>query len=64
LGTSLLGLVTPGPLASYLPILKVLKRNGLSLSAVVAFITSQTLAGPIRAFIEIEFFGVLFFFFE
>jgi len=61
LGTSLIGLVTPGPLAPYLPLLKVLRNSGLPLSAVVAFITSQTLVGPLRAFLEIDFFGVAFF---
>ena len=61
LGASLLGLVTPGPLAPYLPLLRVLRNSGLSLPAVVAFITSQTLVGPLRAFLEIDFFGVAFF---
>ena len=61
LGASLIGLITPGPLAPYLPLLKVLKYNGLPLSAVVAFITSQTLVGPLRAFIEVDFFGAAFF---
>ena len=61
LGASLVGLITPGPLAPYLPFLRVLRNSGLPLSAVVAFITSQTLVGPIRAFIEIDFFGAAFF---
>ena len=61
LGASLVGLVTPGPLAPYLPLLRVLRNTGLPLSAVVAFITSQTLVGPLRAFLEIDFFGVAFF---
>lgn len=58
---SLLGLVTPGPLAAFLPLLRVLKSGGLPLSVVVAFITSQTLVGPIRAFLEIDLFGSGFF---
>jgi len=61
LGASLIGLVTPGPLAPYLPLLRVLKKRGLSLSVVAAFITSQTLVGPMRAFLEVDFFGVPFF---
>lgn len=55
------GLATPGPLAAYLPFLKVLKRRGMSLSIVVTFITAQTLAGPMRSFIEVEYFGAIFF---
>lgn len=58
---SLLGLVTPGPLASFLPLLRVLKSGGLQLSVVAAFITSQTLVGPIRAFLEVDLFGTAFF---
>ena len=58
---SLLGLVTPGPLSSFLPLLRVLKSGGLPLSVVAAFITSQTLVGPLRAFLEIDLFGTGFF---
>jgi len=64
MGASLLGLVTPGPLAAYLPLLKVLQSGGLSLSVVAAFITSQTLVGPLRAFLEVDMFGLAFFVFR
>jgi len=64
MGASLLGLVTPGPLAAYLPLLKVLQSSGLSLSVVAAFITSQTLVGPFRAFLEVDMFGLAFFVFR
>ena len=64
MGASLLGLVTPGPLAPYLPLLKVLQSGGLSLSIVAAFITSQTLVGPLRAFLEVDLFGLAFFAFR
>jgi len=64
MGASLLGLVTPGPLAAYLPLLKVLQSGGLSLSVVAAFITSQTLVGPLRAFLEVDMFGLAFFLFR
>jgi uncharacterized membrane protein YraQ (UPF0718 family) len=64
IGVSLLGLVTPGPLAPYLPLLKVLERGGLPLSVVAAFITSQTLVGPLRAFLEVDLFGPSFFTFR
>jgi len=59
--SALLGLVTPGPLGLYLPSLKVLKEKGLSLSMIATFITSQTLVGPLRSFIEVEYFGAVFF---
>lgn len=61
---SLLGLITPGPLAAYLPLLKVLQSGGLPLSIVATFITSQTLVGPIRAFLEVDVFGPVFFAFR
>ena len=64
LGASLLGLVTPGPLGPYLPLLKVLQNGGLLLSVVAAFITSQTLVGPLRAFLEVDMFGPVFFIFR
>lgn len=64
MGASVLGLVTPGPLAPYLPLLKVLQSGGLSLSVVAAFITSQTLVGPLRAFLEVDMFGLAFFIFR
>ncbi len=55
------GLVTPGPLLAYLPLLKALKDKGLALSVMVAFITSQTLIGPMRLFLEVGYFGIAFF---
>ena len=64
MGASLLGLVTPGPLASYLPLLKVLQISGLPLSVVATLITSQTLVGPLRAFLEVNMFGLAFFIFR
>ncbi len=58
---ALIGLVTPGPLGLYLPLLKILKEKGLTLSMIATFITSQTLVGPMRSFIEVEYFGAMFF---
>lgn len=58
---SAVGIVSPGPLAAYLPLLKVLKRKGLSLSIIVSFITSQTLVGLMRLFLEVGYFGIMFF---
>ncbi len=64
LAASSIGLISPGPLAPYMPLLKVLNKNGLPLSVVAAFITSQSLVGPLRAFLEIEMFGLAFFVFR
>jgi uncharacterized membrane protein YraQ (UPF0718 family) len=61
---SSIGLVSPGPLAPYMPLLRLLNESGLPLSVVAAFITSQTLVGPLRAFLEIEMFGLAFFVFR
>ena len=61
LAVSLTGLLTPGPLAAYLPPLKALRKLGLRLSLIVAFITAQTLVGPGRLFIEVRYFGAGFF---
>ena len=56
-----IGIATPGPLAAYLPLLKVLNEKGLPLSIIVAFITGQTLVGPMRLFLEVKYFGIIFF---
>jgi len=58
---SLTGLLTPGPLAAYLPVLKALRKLGFRLSLIAAFITSQTLVGPGRLFMEVGYFGAGFF---
>ena len=57
---SALGLVSPGPLMAYLPSLKALFKKGLAPSILVAFITVQTLIGPGRILLEIDYFGVVF----
>lgn len=58
------GILTPGPLISYLPILKELKDRGLPVSIIAAFITGQTLIGPVRLFLETGYFGWQFFAFR
>ncbi len=58
---SAIGIMTPGPLLAFLPLLKTLKDNGLPFSILAAFITGQTLIGPARLFLEVEYFGVNFF---
>ena len=55
-----IGLFSPGPNAAYLPILYALRSRGASLCVIVTFITSQTMVGPVRFFLEAEYFGVLF----
>ncbi len=55
-----IGLFSPGPNAAYLPLLYALRTRGASLSIIVAFITSQTMVGPVRFFLEAEYFGVMF----
>jgi len=61
LAMSLVGLVTPGLLACYLPALRTLRKMGFPLSLIAAFITSQSLVGPGRLFMEVTYFGAAFF---
>lgn len=61
LKSSLIGIATPGPLLAFLPLLRTLKEKGMPISLVVAFITGQTLVGPMRLFLEVGYFGIKFF---
>lgn len=58
---SIIGIATPGPLLAFLPLLKTFKKKGVSVSIIVAFITGQTLIGPVRFFLEVNYFGITFF---
>ncbi|MCK4800185.1 permease, partial [Candidatus Parcubacteria bacterium] len=58
---SVVGIATPGPLLAFLPLLKTFKKKGVSVSIIVAFITGQTLIGPMRFFLEVNYFGITFF---
>jgi len=58
---TIIGILTPGPLIGYLPLLKTLRDKGLSTPIIASFITGQTLIGPIRLFIEVALFGWAFF---
>ena len=58
---SAVGIMTPGPLMAFLPLLKDFKKKGLPLSIVAAFITGQAMIGPMRLFLESSYFGVMFF---
>lgn len=55
------GIGTPGPLLAYLPILRVLKKKGVAISAIGSFVTGQTLIGPGRLILEVSYFGPVFF---
>lgn len=57
---SAIGLVSPGPNVAYLPTLYALRSKGASLCMIAAFIVSQTMVGPVRFFLETEYFGILF----
>lgn len=59
--TAAAGVLTPGPLLAYLPLLKTLNSKGLDLSIIVTFITAQTLIGPARLILEVGYFGLPFF---
>lgn len=58
---TIIGILTPGPLIGFLPILKELARKGIPPSIIAAFITGQTLIGPVRLFLETGYFGWKFF---
>jgi uncharacterized membrane protein YraQ (UPF0718 family) len=55
-----IGLITPGPLLAYLPLLKTLKNKGVPLCVLASFITAQALIGPARVILEIHYFGIKF----
>lgn len=58
---SVVGIATPGPLLAFLPLLKTFKKKGVPVSIIAAFITGQTLIGPMRFFLEVNYFGITFF---
>ncbi len=55
---TLAGIATPGTLFQVLPFIAVLWRRGLSASLTVAFMTGQTLMGPMRVPLEIKYMGL------
>lgn len=55
------GILTPGPMIAYLPIIAKLKKQGLPTCLIAAFITGQTLIGPGRIVMEVGYFGAAFF---
>jgi uncharacterized membrane protein YraQ (UPF0718 family) len=61
---SAIGMITPGPLVGFLPLLNTLKEKGIQISIIATFITGQTLIGPGRIFFEINYFGITFFIYK
>ncbi len=59
--STLIGVATPGPLLTYMPLLKSLKKKGVPIGVLAAFMTGQTLVGPMRIFLEVNYFGITFF---
>jgi len=61
---SLLGILTPGPIYSIFPIVWVLRKKGIRSHFLIAFMTGQTLMGPMRIPLELYYLGVPFFLFR
>jgi len=58
------GIITPGPIYSIFPLVYVLKRKGVSSHYLIAFMTGQTLMGPLRIPLELHYLGLNFFIFR
>jgi len=58
------GIITPGPIYSIFPLVYVLKRKGVSSHYLIAFMTGQTLMGPLRIPLELYYLGLNFFIFR
>ncbi len=58
------GIITPGPIYSIFPIVYVLKRKGVDSHYLIAFMTGQTLMGPLRIPLELHYLGLNFFIFR
>ena len=61
---TLAGIATPGTLFEVLPFIAILRRRGLKASSTVAFMTGQTLMGPMRTPLEIKYMGLSYFVFR
>ncbi|MFW9907408.1 MAG: permease [Candidatus Thorarchaeota archaeon] len=61
---TILGIFTPGPIYSIFPIVWVLRKKGIGSHYLIAYITGQTLMGPMRIPLEIYYLGVPFFLFR
>jgi len=58
------GIITPGPIYSIFPLVYVLKRKGVGSHYLIAFMTGQTLMGPLRIPLELYYLGLNFFIFR
>jgi len=58
------GIITPGPIYSIFPLVYVLKRKGVDSHHLIAFMTGQTLMGPLRIPLELYYLGLNFFIFR
>ncbi len=61
---SVLGIMTPGPIYSIFPIVWVLRKKGIGSHYLIAYLTGQTLMGPMRVPLELYYLGVPFFIFR
>ncbi len=61
---SVLGILTPGPIYSIFPIVWVLRSKGIKSHFLIAYMTGQTLMGPMRVPLELYYLGVPFFLFR
>jgi len=59
-----IGIITPGPIYSIFPLVYVLKRKGVGSHYLIAFMTGQTLMGPLRIPLELHYLGLNFFIFR
>jgi len=59
-----IGIITPGPIYSIFPLVYVLKRKGVGSHFLIAFMTGQTLMGPLRIPLELYYLGLNFFIFR
>ncbi|MHA1959627.1 MAG: permease [Candidatus Thorarchaeota archaeon] len=59
-----LGVITPGPIYSIFPIVWVLRKKGIGSHFLIAYLTGQTLMGPMRVPLEIYYLGWPFFIFR
>ncbi|MHA1247552.1 MAG: permease [Candidatus Thorarchaeota archaeon] len=59
-----LGIATPGPIYSIFPIVYVLKKKGIDSHFLIAYLTGQTLMGPMRIPLELYYLGTTFFVFR
>lgn len=59
-----LGIATPGPIYSIFPIVWVLRKKGIGSHYLIAYLTGQTLMGPMRIPLELHYLGWTFFAFR